>query len=145
MKRSLRCTGPTRTCVTLAQPEHDLQVRKQMGDAAVAAAKAIGYQGVGTIEFLWEERGFYFMEMNTRIQVRVCVCCIMWPSAVWSSRQRGVRWCDMWDRPVWCSVMWCVRYGMMWCGVVLCLCGTYCVKYIECVIHTVCAVWRLLV
>jgi len=54
----------TRTCT---------QVRKQMGDAAVAAAKAIGYIGVGTIEFLWEQKGFYFMEMNTRIQVgRMC-------------------------------------------------------------------------
>lgn len=49
-----------------------VQVRKSMGDAAVNAAKAIGYVGVGTIEFLWEEKGYYFMEMNTRIQVGSC-------------------------------------------------------------------------
>ncbi|KAF5765407.1 putative ligase [Helianthus annuus] len=41
-----------------------------MGDAAVAATSSIGYIGVGTIGFLLDERGdFYFMEMNTRIQV----------------------------------------------------------------------------
>ena len=52
-------------------PASDLrQVRKAMGDAAVNAAKKIGYRGVGTIEFLWEPKGFYFMEMNTRIQAR---------------------------------------------------------------------------
>lgn len=43
-----------------------------MGDAAVAAAASIGYIGVGTVEFLLDERGsFYFMEMNTRIQVKL--------------------------------------------------------------------------
>ncbi|NJN34795.1 MAG: acetyl-CoA carboxylase biotin carboxylase subunit [Saprospiraceae bacterium] len=45
-------------------------LRQRMGDAAVKAAKAIDYEGVGTIEFLVDKhRNFYFMEMNTRIQV----------------------------------------------------------------------------
>ena len=45
-------------------------LRKQMGDAAVKGAKAIDYVGAGTIEMLLDEDGsFYFMEMNTRIQV----------------------------------------------------------------------------
>ena len=46
------------------------ELRKQMGDAAVKAAKACGYTNVGTIEFLVDvEKNFYFMEMNTRVQV----------------------------------------------------------------------------
>ncbi|MCC9625543.1 acetyl/propionyl/methylcrotonyl-CoA carboxylase subunit alpha [Thalassospira sp. MA62] len=46
------------------------QLRAQMGKAAVDAAKAIGYQGAGTVEFLLDASGaFYFMEMNTRLQV----------------------------------------------------------------------------
>lgn len=46
------------------------KLRKQMGDAAVKAAEYIKYEGAGTVEFLVDKhRNFYFMEMNTRIQV----------------------------------------------------------------------------
>ena len=46
------------------------EIRARMGAAAVAAAKAVNYEGAGTIEFLLDSDGsFYFMEMNTRIQV----------------------------------------------------------------------------
>ena len=49
-------------------------LRQRMGEAAVKAAQAIGYESVGTIEFLVDKhRNFYFMEMNTRIQVEHCV------------------------------------------------------------------------
>ncbi len=45
-------------------------VRRKLGEAAVKAAHAVGYRGAGTVEFLMDKRGrFYFMEMNTRIQV----------------------------------------------------------------------------
>ena len=48
----------------------DDDLRHRMGDAAVQAAKYIGYQNAGTIEFLVDcDRNFYFMEMNTRLQV----------------------------------------------------------------------------
>lgn len=50
------------------------ELRKRMGDAAIKAAEAINYESVGTIEFLVDKhRNFYFMEMNTRIQVEHCV------------------------------------------------------------------------
>ena len=50
------------------------ELREKMGDAAIKAASAISYESVGTIEFLVDKnRDFYFMEMNTRIQVEHCV------------------------------------------------------------------------
>ena len=50
------------------------ELRQKMGDAAKKAASAINYESVGTIEFLVDKnRNFYFMEMNTRIQVEHCV------------------------------------------------------------------------
>ncbi len=51
-------------CVTL-----DNRTRRDMGAKAIKAARAVRYQGAGTVEFLYDGRRFYFMEMNTRIQV----------------------------------------------------------------------------
>jgi acetyl-CoA carboxylase biotin carboxylase subunit len=50
------------------------QLREAMGEAAIKAAMAVKYEGVGTVEFLVDKhRNFYFMEMNTRIQVEHCI------------------------------------------------------------------------
>ena len=51
-------------------PVVDLDLRARMGEAAIKGAKAVNYEGAGTVEFLVDDKGdFYFMEMNTRIQV----------------------------------------------------------------------------
>jgi len=51
-------------------PALDEDLRKRIGDAALCAAKAVGYTNAGTVEFILDDQGeFYFVEMNTRIQV----------------------------------------------------------------------------
>jgi len=51
-------------------PAIDSETRKKIGDAAVLGAKSVNYEGAGTVEFLMDKyKNFYFMEMNTRIQV----------------------------------------------------------------------------
>lgn len=50
-------------------PDIDEHLRQQVAEACVSACIEIGYRGAGTFEFLYEDGGFYFIEMNTRVQV----------------------------------------------------------------------------
>ncbi|MCL5734569.1 MAG: acetyl-CoA carboxylase biotin carboxylase subunit [Actinobacteria bacterium] len=47
----------------------DAETRARMGQMAVNAARRVGYEGAGTVEFLWSDGQFYFMEVNARVQV----------------------------------------------------------------------------
>ncbi len=54
-------------------PELPDGLEDAMGEAAVKAAKAVGYYGAGTVEFIYQDGEFFFLEMNTRLQVEHCV------------------------------------------------------------------------
>ena len=54
-------------------PGIDDKARNDIGEACVRACIEMGYRGAGTFEFLYEDGGFYFIEMNTRVQVEHCV------------------------------------------------------------------------
>jgi acetyl-CoA carboxylase biotin carboxylase subunit len=59
-------------------PLVDAELRERMGRVAVAAAEAVGYRSAGTVEFLVEGEEFFFLEMNTRIQVEHPVTELVW-------------------------------------------------------------------
>lgn len=56
--------------MTLLKPGLTSETRRKIGEAAVKAAAAVNYVGAGTVEFIMDpKQNFYFMEMNTRLQV----------------------------------------------------------------------------
>uniref|UniRef100_A0A4W3JLZ8 Methylcrotonyl-CoA carboxylase subunit n=1 Tax=Callorhinchus milii TaxID=7868 RepID=A0A4W3JLZ8_CALMI len=64
------CSVQRRHQKIIEEPGISAEVRKRLGEAAVRAAKAVSYVGAGTVEFIMDAKDdFYFMEMNTRLQV----------------------------------------------------------------------------
>jgi len=59
-------------------PVVDAELRERMGRVAVQAAEAVGYRSAGTVEFLYQDGDFFFLEMNTRIQVEHPVTEVVW-------------------------------------------------------------------
>lgn len=68
--KSFRNLYPFKFSLFIIGPDISWDVRKKLGEAAVRAAKAVNYVGAGTVEFIMDKDfNFYFMEMNTRLQV----------------------------------------------------------------------------
>jgi len=65
----LGAAAPSEVVEESPSPVIDKDLRRKMGETAVKAASSVGYESVGTIEFLFSNGNFYFLEANTRIQV----------------------------------------------------------------------------
>jgi acetyl/propionyl-CoA carboxylase alpha subunit len=72
----------------------DLKLREKMGVSAINAAKAVKYVGAGTVEFIVdsETNTYYFMEMNTRLQVIILLKKVEHPITEMITRQDLVEW-----------------------------------------------------
>jgi len=66
---TVRCSAATRKCGEANSPALNAEERARIGDICARAIQGLGYSGAGTIEFLYENGEFFFIEMNTRVQV----------------------------------------------------------------------------
>ncbi len=65
----LHATPSSKSIRRSACPRYYAEQRQQIGELCVQACLTLGYRGAGTFEFLYEDGQFYFIEMNTRVQV----------------------------------------------------------------------------